>query len=117
MAVNAASYIKNLGKSVSYSAVDKVKEMNPTLKNMAEANSDLTKTLFKTIKNSKAIARNLPNTIRQNEYYKIAKQGIGNALEDLKTGKLYNKEREEQVNESMLGLDSLDSDFDINDEL
>ena len=116
MAVNAASYIKNLGKSVSYSAVDKVKEMNPTLKNMAEANSDLTKTLFKTIKNSKAIARNLPNTIRQNEYYKIAKQGIGNALEDLKTGKLYNKEREEQVNESMLGLDSLDSDFDINDD-
>ena len=54
MAVNLSSYIKNLGKSVGYSAVDKVKKMNPTIENLVNANEDLTKDLYKNVKDYKS---------------------------------------------------------------
>ena len=116
MAVNLSSYIKNLGKSVGYSAVDKVKKMNPTIENLVNANEDLTKDLYKNVKDYKSIVKNIPKTIRENEYYRIADQGIKNTLSDLKTGKFYNKERKDKTDLKMLGMDesSLDSDFDIN---
>ena len=116
MAVNLSSYIKNLGKSVGYSAVDKVKKMNPTIESLVDANKDLTKDLYKNVKDYKSIVKNIPKTIRENEYYRIADQGIKNTLSDLKTGKFYNKERKDKTDLKMMGMDesSLDSDFDIN---
>ena len=123
MAVNMSNYIKNLGKSVGYSAIDKVKKMNPAIVNMTEANADLTKDLYKGIKNYKAIVKNIPKAIRENEYYKIAEQGLHNTLEDLKSGKFYNKERIDKTNLKMMGiteddmsLGDIDIDFSLEDD-
>ena len=113
MAINLSNYIKNLGKSVGYSAIEKIKAMNPATVSLIEANKDLTKDLYKNVKDYKSIVKNIPNAIRENEYYKIANTGFNNVLEDLRTGKLYNKERIEKTDLKLLGMDSdsLDSDF------
>ena len=50
---NALSYIKNVGKSVSYATVDVIKEMSPVFSDLAETNGDLTKDMYKSIKNLK----------------------------------------------------------------
>ena len=128
MAVNLSSYIKNIGKSVGYSTIDKVKAMNPTISSMVSANEDLTKDLYKNVKNYKAIIKNIPAAVRGNEYYKIAEQGIKNTFEDLSTGKFYNKERKDRTDlKMMMGDDDdfamddfdldhlLDDDFGLND--
>ena len=120
MAVNLASYIKNLGKSVGYSAVEKVKKMNPTMVNLLETNEDLTKDLYKAVKNYKTILKNIPKYIKENEYYKLADQGIKNALEDLTTGKFYNVERIDKANAKLMGFSEEDdtlSDFGLDDDL
>ena len=119
MAVNLSSYIRNLGKSVGYSAIDKIKKMNPTMVNLIETNEDLTKDLYKNVKNYKSILRNVPKAIKENEYYRIAEQGLKNTLSDLSTGKFYNVERIDKANLKLMGITDEDdalSDFGLDDD-
>ena len=119
MAVNLSSYIRNLGKSVGYSAIYKIKKMNPTMVNLIETNEDLTKDLYKNVKNYKSILRNVPKAIKENEYYRIAEQGLKNTLSDLSTGKFYNVERIAKADLKLMGITDEDnalSDFGLDDD-
>ena len=53
MANNVATYIGNIGKSVTYAAVDKFKSMAPATADFAENNAELYKSIYDSVRNYK----------------------------------------------------------------
>ncbi len=112
---NPVKWITNVGKSISYSFIDEMKELNPTLNAFKEDNGDFVKSVKSTlsIKSIKESGRSL----NDNQYFKLAKDTIDNLKDDLRTGKLYNREREKTAMDKavadFIGFD--DSDFGFGD--
>ena len=102
-------WFKNVIKSIGYASADIVKETIPSTFEFIESNSKDAVDLYQQLREDgpKSITKMLAQGVEKNEYLKIAKEAVGNIKEDLKTGKLYNKEREERA---VLG----DEDFDFN---
>ena len=120
MARNIAGYISNLGKSVAYSAVDKVKTMSPTTAEFATTNAELFKTMYANIRDYKGTYTRGLQTIKKSKVYEAADLGMKSIFEDIKTGKFYNKEREDKIASKIMGFGG-DSDggfgsFDMNDD-
>ena len=115
--VKPSEYLKNVTRSVAYISVDTMGSMNPAIKNLADSNSDISKMLYEGVKDYKSVLKTAKSTIRESEYYKIGKTGFQNAIDDLRTGKFYNKEREDAVETKLaMGGDSddfFDFDFDM----
>ena len=83
---NPVKWITNVGKSISYSFIDEMKELNPALNAFKEDNGDFVKSVKSTlsIKSIKESGRSL----NDNQYFKLAKDTIDNLKDDLRTGKL-----------------------------
>lgn len=119
MARNIAGYISNLGKSVAYSTLDKVKSMSPTASEITSTNSELFKTMYTNIRDYRGTYTRGMSIIQKSKVYEAADLGIKSIFEDIKTGKFYNKEREDRIASKIMGFDeefnsfgSLDSGFD-----
>ena len=112
---NALSWVKNAGKSLGFSTMDMIKEIMPATFSTIEANAE---NVSETIDKLKGLAKNrkidindyLDDTAKQN--ISSIKRAIANAKEDIATGKLYNKEREDKDR----AWDN-DLDFDFDDSL
>lgn len=109
-----AEYIKNIGKSVVFGAIDVSKEVSPTSYEMIETNQDLLKTIYHGIRDYRGTLRKTKDLITGSKIWEAGEAGINNALEDIKTGKFYNNDRVDQAAASM-GFDTSfdDSDLDI----
>lgn len=105
-------YTKNLGKSFKYAAIDVVDEKLPILKDFRETNGDFARDIYdhtRKMKNNNAPSRSISSL----PIFKTIGDAWNNAKQDLKSGKLYNKERgEEAMNAEMNQMFS-----DMNDEL
>ncbi len=115
---NALSYIKNVGKSVSYATIDVLKDMNPAISDFGETNADLIKDVYTSVKKLKSKAKDMPTKAMESQYGQFAKTFRDNLFDDLKTGKFYNRERKERYEteaaSQMLGMDDdSDSGFDF----
>lgn len=120
---NMFTYLSNIGKSIKYSTIDVVKDMNPAIKTFKEDNADVSKSIYNTIKQVKS--NGVSNELKSNKYVSLVNTAFSNAKEDLKTGKLYNLEREKQAEEKAMakymggfgdddfGFFDDDSDFDF----
>lgn len=125
MAKNIAGYISNLGKSVAYSAVDKVKNMSPTTAEFATNNAELFKSMYSNIRDYRGTYTRGLGIIKKSKIYEAADLGMKSVFEDIKTGKFYNKEREDRIASKIMGFDSDsfgstsldmdDSDFNMDD--
>ena len=93
---NPVKWITNVGKSISYSFIDEMKELNPALASFKEDNGDFVKSVKSTIsiKSIKDSSKNLSS----NEYFSIAKDTINNLKSDIKTGNLYKERRRLKIN-------------------
>lgn len=113
MAFNGIKYIKNVTKSFGYAMVDVVGEMNPVVHSFSEANGDLGKELYQTVKDYKGTAKKIKKSVMESDVYEFAKNYKRNLFEDLKTGKFYNKERIDSIAEKASGWDdeSLNAEF------
>lgn len=121
MAKNAISYIKNVGKSVAFTTMDVVKDMVPVYQNFVDTNGDTTKSIYKSVKNLRKNAMQIPNKIMESPYGKFGKTYLSNLTSDLKSGNFYNKERIKKYDDNaanqFMGInDDLDSDFGSFDE-
>ena len=107
-------YIKNVGKSVGYAAIDSVKEPTENISDFMETNEDLFKVIYSATKNYKQTLKTIDRSIKRSKIYEAGQIGLQNIREDLKTGRLYNKQREEQLGmEGMMGTEFADfSEFD-----
>lgn len=117
MATNAITYIRNLGKSVGYSAIDKVKKMTPVTASFVETNGDLFKDVYSVTKNYKTSIKNASINIKKSKVYEAANEGRKAILEDLASGTFYNRERINKFDARAMGslADGLDGGDDLPD--
>ena len=118
---NVLKYIGNVSKSVVYSAVDQVKELNPAIAEAVELNSDLTKMVYESIKDYKGTVRRAKDFVIQSDVGEAAIQMKKSILEDLKTGQFYNRKRidemEIKASGGLLDFDNIEDPFaDMDDD-
>lgn len=110
---NPFNYIQNLGKSVVYSSVDRIKEMNPSLEAFAEENAELGKVLYESVKDFKGTTKRAKDYVIKSKVGEFAVEYKKSLFESIKTGKLYSKEQEDRYSSMGAGAlldDSLDMD-------
>lgn len=116
------SYLKNLGKSISYATVDVAsKKLIPEVRDFTDTNQEIFKAVYATVGHSKKSMNYGKKLATDSQIYKDINKGIKNALDDIKTGNFYNKAREDAafdaVAESMFsGFDDIDTDFNFDDD-
>lgn len=107
------SYVKNVVKSFSYAATNKVKALAPSTAEFATTNSELYKDTVKVIRDYKTTLRNVGKLVQGSDIYDATNNIFKNAMDDLRTGNFINKSRENAVMDDVFGGD--DFDFDIGD--
>ena len=112
---NIAGYIANLGKSVSYAAVDKVKNMSPSATEFVSTNSDLFKSVYSTVRNYKVTYKRGMDIFTKSKIYEAGETLKTSLIEDIKSGKLYNKERENSIISSSFGSSGGGGDFEFDE--
>ena len=121
MAVNAISYIKNVGKSLGYASADYFSQKNPAAKALLDETKDLTAELFDKVRDYKSTAEDIKENKMISENLELVQDLFKNTFSDIKSGKWYNKERKEEVDNGMMnnffGDDfDFDDDFDLDDD-
>lgn len=108
------NYIKNVGRSVTYGFVDHFKTIAPTISEYKENNSEISKSIVTDVRNFKSILSTTRTSIDQSSTMKAIREIRDNAMRDLKTGNLYDPEREAEYQMKAMGFDNLfdTSDFD-----
>jgi hypothetical protein len=109
-----ADYIKNLGKSVGYAAIQHINEKSPAMASFAESNQELYKEVFHSVRDYRTTIQRSKDLIQKSTVYRLGDSAFNNALEDIKSGKLYNKEREDSSFGDFGDMDmsSFDEGFD-----
>lgn len=93
------NYFKNVVKSVQYTAGDVFKDQVPALISATETNAELVREVANGIKNMDKTIKNIKTDIAKSEVSKDIKDILGNAMDDLRTGKFYNKARQDALRE------------------
>ena len=109
--VKAGSWLANAMKSVGLSARDTIQEIMPNSIELASSAVETTGEVVDALRDMKGQRGKLKQAFDANVYTKLAKEGLKNALEDLKTGDFYNKKRFEQYTSDY--LDNADDGFDF----
>lgn len=119
---NITSYAKNVAKSIIYSTVDTVKTDMPTLAAYVsqESNKEIAKSIYSGVRDYKSTLKKAKKAVSNSKLYEISDSYIKNALEDIKTGKFYNKERIDKLDDNILesqfgSFDDMDIDIDLSD--
>ena len=118
MAITISTYVKNLGKSLGYIGSDVFASYAPTLTALGKTTKEATQNSFQTIKDfTTGSTSDFSFKGVANKGGEIASNVWKNTIDDIKTGKIYNKERQEALdNEVMKGLGfDFDLDFDLDD--
>ncbi len=112
-------YIKNLGKSMKYAVDDVTRDMFPSIAEFKESNSDTIKSVVDMVKNRKQLIHDTHRHLTTSDVYKAVDRGKKNIFDDLKSGKLYNKDRMGSDSEgdfdNLYGGMGNDLGFDMND--
>ena len=115
--MNASQYLKNVGKSLGYIAIDSFKQMNPNIAAVYDNAKEFTSDLYQTIDDFKAKAVGSDSASLKSKAQSTANEVWKNARDDFLSGKWYNKERKAAADDEMLkamGFD-FDLDFDLDD--
>jgi hypothetical protein len=123
MSVQVQKYIKNLGKSITYSAADVLNSKFEYINETKQENQEVFKEVYHSIKDYKNTFARVKKTITDNKVMDAARVGYNSVLYSITTGDFYAKQREAEVMEKyggsfMQGFDMDDDDFDWdNDDL
>lgn len=120
--VDPNTYAKNVLKSIKYVATETAKGVNPTLTNYISDNVSAAKDMYYAVKDFKGTVRNELGKMVGEENLESLKDVKKNILDDLRTGKFYNAEREDAAigafaeSMGMTGFDFDDEDFDFDND-
>ena len=113
--LKAGSWLANATKSVGLSSLDIIRDLMPNTAELGQSAIESADDIKSAIQGLGSQKGKLKNAFNTSVYVDLGKQGLKNALEDLKSGDFYNERRyQENVNKAM-GLDD-DEDFDFGDE-
>lgn len=103
MATNIATYIKNLGKSVAFSTMDRIKEHTESSSSFVETNQELFNDIYTSVKDYKNTFKRMQSTIKGSKIYEAAEVGLDATIDSIKTGEFYSKKREDYITNKALG--------------
>lgn len=96
MMKGVTNYLKNVTKSVGYAAAKVAKDdLMPNVGDFIDSNKEFLATTYGNIKNPKQFIKKQVNSFKDSKVYQAIDYGARNVFDDLKTGKFYNKERED----------------------
>lgn len=108
------NWFKNVAKSLGYTSTELVQSLTPSIGEFITSNADYTKEMIDDIKSLKSDQGNkFSDLFKGNQHFDIARTALKNAIEDIKSGKIYNKERQEALFEDDFSLD----DFSFDDSM
>ena len=109
MGLKITNYLKNLGKSVQYAAAKGFKENYDTTYKTFDQAGTATKETVSAIVNYRQTFKKAQEYLMKSTAYEASNLALKSAKEDLKSGKLWNQDREDKI---MFG--GGDDDFDWN---
>ena len=109
MGLKITNYLKNLGKSVQYAAAKGFKENYDTTYKTFDQAGTATKETVSAIVNYRQTFKKAQEYLMKSTAYEASNLAFKSAKEDLKSGKLWNQDREDKI---MFG--GSDDDFDWN---
>ena len=77
--MGAIRYLANVTKSMAYTTIDVVKDMNPAFTSFAETNQEVGQIAYRTIRDFKQSVRTGVKMIDEHEYTGYVKKGFKNA--------------------------------------
>ena len=114
MPLKAGSWLANATRSVGYSSLDMLKQLMPNTIELGQSAAESAGEIREALSGMGSQSGKLKNVFDASVYMKLGKEGLKNALEDLKSGDLYNERRyQEYIDKSM---DVGDEDFDFGDD-
>ena len=91
------NYLKNVTKSIAYTASKVAKDdLMPNVGDFVDSNKEFLVSSYTNIRNPKAYAAKQINAFKDSKVYQAIDYGARNIFDDLKSGKFYNKEREDR---------------------
>ena len=111
--MNATQYLRNVGKSMGYIAIDSFKHMAPNTHALFENAKDFSSDLYQTINDFKGKAAGSGADSLKGTIKSTATDTWKNARDDFLSGKWYNKERKDAADNEMLKNMGFDFDFDL----
>ena len=114
------NYLANVMKSMAFVSADIAKsDLMPNTLDFVSGNKEFIASTYAVLKNPLASTKKAVKAIQQSKLYQALDYGARNAVQDLRTGKLYNKERADAESGKFMGFDSSDyndlSEFGIED--
>ena len=113
MARNIANYISNLGKSVAYSSIDRLKNVAPSSIEFANTNAELFKEVYSSFRDYRTTYSRGIDSIKKTKVYEATEVGMKAIFEDIATGRFYNKRRDEELMNKAVGMSDLEDDFNF----
>ena len=121
---NNLKWFNNVAKSLGYATSDLVNELVPASSEFVKTNYESTTELVNNMRQNRTSGKRFTTQLGNLEQVKIGQTALRNALEDIKSGNIYNKEREdayfdselESAGNSAFGIDFGDDDFSFGDE-
>lgn len=104
-------YASNVAKSVGFISVQVIKGLNPTLTSYVQESASTIKDAYDSVKGKGSDIKGFFS-----DYGSLAKEGFGNAIDDLKTGKWYNPDRANKNMSAAFGFDDEDMSDWFNDD-
>ena len=115
----AASYMRNVGKSLGYSLINEIKNSNPAIASFSSNNSEAIRATYNAIAHMDKTVQSVASKILDSKAGELGKYALQNIKEDLKSGKFYNLERQKEASDeavkSLMGDDGFDDDFGFED--
>ena len=111
--VSVSKYVRNVGKSLGYAAIESMGDSVSTIKSYIENIDEGYKKIYTTIsqKIENRDKRSFKEKLKSSDLYKSVDDGFKNLQEDIRTGNWFNKDRADAAMDASLGLD-FDLDFD-----
>ena len=119
--VDPKTYARNVIKSAGYITTATIKGVNPTLTQYVTDTTNSAREMYRSVRDYKSTIRNKVNSVLGETGYEDLKKIKGNIMDDLRTGKFYNPEREAQNENSIIykmgfaSFDFDDIDFDVDE--
>ena len=113
MAINVQKYIKNMGKSVVYTASDVLSNKFDYVNEFKDTNKEVFKEAYSSIKDYRTTINRIKVAITNNKLMDAAKVGMESIKYSLQSGDFYGKQKEEEI---MAKYSGMDFDFDMDDE-
>lgn len=116
---NVNSYVKNVGKSILFAGVSSINEKVPVINGFIDTNQETIKEWRDSLRNLKSSGK-IKDELEKNELFKLGTDILSNTVRDLKTGKWYATDEEENeladAYAKEAGFD-FDTDFDMDADL